>query len=131
MKRESWLPAAPEAVPQARAVVRELAAELRLDPETAWELQLATSEAFANAVEHGRACDPRGIFLCAEIRDGGVRVEVADCGGCFPVAQETTKAAGEGGRGMRIIAAMMDQLEVVPDGGATRVRFAKQLLSVN
>jgi serine/threonine-protein kinase RsbW len=129
MKRESWLPAEPEAVPQARAVVRELAAELRLDPETAWDLQLATSEAFANAVEHGRPCDPRGIFLRAEIRGGGVRVEVADCGGCFPAVQETTKAAGEGGRGMRIIAATMDQLEVLPDRGATRVRFAKQLLS--
>jgi serine/threonine-protein kinase RsbW len=131
MERESWLPAAPEGVPQARAVVRELAAELRLDPETAWELQLATSEAFANAVEHGRPCDPRGIFLRAEIRDGGMRVEVADCGGCFPAAQATTKAAGEGGRGMRIIAAMMDQLEIVPDRGATRIRFAKQLLRVN
>jgi anti-sigma regulatory factor (Ser/Thr protein kinase) len=93
MKRESWLPAEPEAVAQARAVVRELAAELRLDPETAWDLQLATSEAFANAVEHGRPCDPREIFLRAEIRDGGVR------------------------------------LEVLPDRGATRVRFAKQLLS--
>jgi serine/threonine-protein kinase RsbW len=131
MKRESWLPAEPEAVPQARAVVRELAAELRVDPETAWALQLATSEAFANAVEHGRPCDPRGIFLRAEIRDGGMRVEVADCGGCFPAPHETTKAAGEGGRGMRIIAATMDRLEVVPDGGATRIRFAKQLLSVS
>ena len=118
-------------MPQARAVVRELAAELCVDPETAWALQLATSEAFANAVEHGRPCDPRGIFLRAEIRDGGMRVEVADCGGCFPAPRETTKAAGEGGRGMRIIAATMDRLEVVPDGGATRIRFAKQLLSVS
>ena len=109
--------------------MRELAEELSLDPDTTWDLMLATSEAFANAVEHGRPCDPRGILLRAEIRDGRVGVEVADCGGCYP-ARRTTKASGDGGRGMRIIEAIMDQLEVEPDRGATRVRFAKRLAAV-
>jgi serine/threonine-protein kinase RsbW len=127
MKRESWLTAAPEAVSRARAIVRELASELRLDDATTWELMLATSEAFANAVEHGQACDRRGIFLRAEIRDGKLGVEVADCGGSFASGHDARKPRGEGGRGLRIIAAIMDQLEVVRDAGATRVRFAKQL----
>jgi serine/threonine-protein kinase RsbW len=127
MKRESWLPAAPEAVRRARAIVRELASELPLDDATTWELMLATSEAFANAVEHGRACDPHGIFLRAEVRDGKLGVEVADCGGRSPEGPASRKRRGEGGRGLRIIAAIMDQLEVVPDTGATRVRFAKRL----
>jgi serine/threonine-protein kinase RsbW len=127
MRRESWLPAAPEAVPRARAIVRELASELRLDGATTWELTLATSEAFANAVEHGRACDPRGILLRVETRDGKVGVEVADCGGSFPPGRSARKRRGEGGRGLRIIAAIMDHYEVVPDRGATRVRFVKQL----
>jgi serine/threonine-protein kinase RsbW len=127
MTRESWLPAAPEGVPQARAIVREMASELRLDGATTWELMLATTEAFANAVEHGRPCDPRGIFLRVEMRDGRVGVEVSDCGGCFPRTPCFAKRQGEGGRGMPIIAAMMDHLEVVPDAGATRVRFGKRL----
>jgi serine/threonine-protein kinase RsbW len=127
MRREAWLPAAPEAVTRARAIVRELASELPLDDATTWELVLATSEAFANAVEHGRACDPRGIFLRAEIRDGKVGVEVADCGGCGPNGRDSSKRPSEGGRGLKIIAAITDQLEVVRDMGATRVRFAKQL----
>jgi serine/threonine-protein kinase RsbW len=127
MRRESWLPAAPEGVARARALVRELSSELRFDGVTTWELMLATSEAFANAVEHGRSCDPRGILLLVEIGDGRVGVEVADCGGCFPDKGNSTKRRGEGGRGLRIIAAIMDQLEVVPDTGATRVRFAKRL----
>jgi serine/threonine-protein kinase RsbW len=130
MRRESWLPAAPEGVPKARAIVRELADELRLDGATKWELMLATSEAFANAVEHGRSCEPRGIFLGVEVADGRVGVEVRDCGGCFPAAQPSAKRSGEGGRGMPIIAAIMDQLEVVPDSGRTRVRFAKRLALV-
>ena len=127
MRRESWLPAAPEAVSRAREIVRELATEQRLDDATTWELMLATSEAFANAVEHGRACDRRGIFLRAEIRDGKLGVEVADFGGSFPSDRASRKIRGEGGRGLRIIAAIMDQLEVVRDTGATRVRFAKRL----
>jgi serine/threonine-protein kinase RsbW len=127
MRRESWLPAIPEGVPQARAIVRDLASELELDGATTWELMLATSEAFTNAVEHGRACDRRGIFLRAEIRDGKLGVEVADCGGSFASGGGAQKRRGEGGRGLRIIAAIVDQLEVVRDTGATRVRFAKQL----
>ena len=127
MRRDTWLPAAPEGVPQARAIVRELAGERRLDRGTTWELMLATTEAFANAVEHGRACDPRGIFLRAEAGDGQVGVEISDCGGCFPPTRRSSKGRGEGGRGMPIIAAIMDQLEVVPDTGRTRVRFAKRL----
>jgi serine/threonine-protein kinase RsbW len=127
MRRDVWLPAAPEAAATARAIVRELTSELRLDDATTWELALATSEAFANAVEHGRACDPRGILLGIEIGDGRVGVEVADCGGCFPGRGRARKGRAERGRGLRIIASMMDQFEVVPDTGRTRVRFAKAL----
>lgn len=107
--------------------MREQAAELGLDGRTTWDLILATSEAFANAVEHGEPCDPRGIHLLVESRPGRVGVEVADCGGCFPAKRRTRKSRGEGGRGMHIIAALVDQLEVVPHRGATRVRFAKRL----
>jgi serine/threonine-protein kinase RsbW len=128
MKRESWLPAAPKGVPRARAIVRELASELELDGATTWELMLATTEAFANAVQHGRPCDPGGIFLRAEVSDGHVGVEVSDCGGCFPRPGSSSKPGGEGGRGMPIIAAITDELEVVPDPGRTRIRFAKRLV---
>jgi serine/threonine-protein kinase RsbW len=127
MRRESWLPAAPESVARARAIVRQTASALRMDGSTTWELTLATSEAFANAVEHGRPCDPRGILLRLERRGRQLFVEVSDGGGCFPARLRPSKAHGERGRGMRIIAAITDQLEVVPDRGATRVRFAKRL----
>ena len=126
MRRESWLPALPEGVPKARAIVRDLASELRLDRATTWELMLATTEAVSNAVEQGRDSDQRGILLRAEIRDGKLGVEVADCGR-FAAGCGSGKRRGEGGRGLGLIAAVMDQYEVVPDRGATRVRFAKQL----
>lgn len=127
MERATWLPATPGGVPQARAIVREVADDLRLDGETKWELMLATSEAFANAVEHGSPCDPRGIYLRVETKEGRVDVEVCDCGGCYPRSPRSSKEPGTGGRGMPIIAAMMDYLEVVPGAGSTRVCFAKRL----
>jgi anti-sigma regulatory factor (Ser/Thr protein kinase) len=108
-------------------MMREVADELRLDGDTTWELMLATSEAFSNAVEHGSPCDPRGIHVRFETDDERVGVEVCDCGGCFPRDGLSSKEDGSGGRGMPIIAAVMDHLEVVPGNGETRVRFAKLL----
>jgi anti-sigma regulatory factor (Ser/Thr protein kinase) len=126
MRRELWLPAAPEGAARARALVREVAAELRLDARTTWELMLATSEAVANAVEHGRPCRAGEIRVRVDGRASGVGVEVSDCG-CFPGTRSMDKRRDEGGRGIRIIAGIMDQLEVVRSTGATRVRFAKRV----
>jgi serine/threonine-protein kinase RsbW len=124
--RQAWLPAAPEGAGQARAIVRDAARELGLDEETTWELTLATSEAFANAVEHGEPCNPRGIRFSLEVEDGRLGVEICDCG-CFPAATRTSKRPGEGGRGLPLIAAVMDAVEVLPGKGTTRVRFQKRL----
>jgi len=127
---ESWLPAAPASATEARAIVREAAARLRLDRATTWELMLATTEAVANAIEHGEPCDRKGIFIRVEALNGTFEVEVRDCGGCFPAEARSGKPEHQGGRGMRIIAAIMDRLEIEPRTGLTRVRFEKRLVAV-
>jgi anti-sigma regulatory factor (Ser/Thr protein kinase) len=126
MKREKWLPAAPSSAPEARAVVRAAASELRLDGSTTWDLMLATTEAVANAIEHGEPCEPRGIRLRLEAADGTIGIEVCDCG-CFPTLPRSNKPDQQGGRGMPIIATIMDKLEVAPSSDVTRVRFEKRL----
>jgi serine/threonine-protein kinase RsbW len=125
--RQAWLPATPEGAPIARAIVREAAAELGIDDDVTWELMLATTEAFANAVEHGAPCDPRGIEMCLRVEDGRLNVEIVDCGGCFPEVPRTKKPRGHGGRGLPIIHAVVDHFEVVPEPESTRVRFEKRL----
>ena len=126
MNHEAWLPPAPESARRARAIIRDVAAELHLDGPTTFDLMLATTEAFANAIQHGEPCDPRGIRLRVESRYGGLGVEVRDCSTRTDEPRRP-KLTGEGGRGMPIIAALMDDLQVSPEGDATRVRFGKQL----
>lgn len=129
MERESWLPSHPQSASEARVIMREVASELQLDRDTTWELLLATTEAIANAIEHGEPCDPRGIRLRVESNGARLGVEVRDCG-CFSDRPRSGQLREEGGRGMPIIAAIMDNLEVKPSGDATRVRFGKRLALV-
>lgn len=128
--RESWLPAAPKSASLARALVRATASELGLDGATAWDLELATTEAVANAVEHGCGCgcgeDGGGIQLCIESHDGGLTVEVCDCG-TFRGARAPMDGMSQGGRGIPLIAALVDQVELLAGDDQTRVRFTKLL----
>jgi serine/threonine-protein kinase RsbW len=128
MKRESWLRAAPESAPLARAIVRDAAVEHGLDGETTWDLMLATSEAVANAVVHGTGCEDlgEGILLIVEIDETSVSIEVCDCG-AFNAELRPAAHDDIGGRGIPIIAALADSFELVPEPSRTRVRFGKRL----
>jgi serine/threonine-protein kinase RsbW len=124
MKRETWLPAAPASAREARSIVREAAAEAGLNGDGTWDLMLATTEAVANAVQHGRAWPNDCILLTTEPCDGGLRVEISDCGS-FDGEHEPAAIDSITGRGIPIIAAVVDRLEVLNGDGRTRVRFER------
>ena len=129
MKRESWLPAAPESAPLARAIVREAAVEHGLGGEATWDLALATTEAMANAILHGTACDHnggKGILLRVLPWEEGLCVEVCDCGHFDSELPPPPSPEATSGRGITIIAAVVDHFELVPDPRRTRVRFGKR-----
>ena len=134
MTRETWLVSAPESAVVARALVREEADRHGLDEPAVWDLMLATTEAVANAVEHGAPCE-KGIRLVIGPCHLGVRVEVVDCG-CSHIQPEPgstpseprfrlTSPGSTRGRGLPIIAAVTDRLELSTDGPPTWVRFEK------
>jgi serine/threonine-protein kinase RsbW len=126
MKRETWLPASPASARTARSIVGKAASEAGLDGEATWDLLLATSEAFANAVRHGKAWPNNCILLTTEPCERGLRVEVCDCGS-FDSTLEPAPLDATFGRGIPIIAAVVDRLEVKNGNGRTLVRFERHI----
>jgi serine/threonine-protein kinase RsbW len=124
LSREAWLPAEPASGGAARSIVSHAAADAGLDGERTWDLMVATSEAFANAVQHGKPWPNQCIHLRTELCEYGVRVEVTDCG-TFDSQLEPAALDATSGRGIQIIAAIVDRLEVQNGNGRTLVRFEK------
>jgi anti-sigma regulatory factor (Ser/Thr protein kinase) len=124
MRRETWLPATPAGARVARSIVREAAAEAGLEGEPAWDLMLATTEAVSNAVQHGKAWPNDCILFVTEQCSRGLWVQVCDLG-TFDSALEPAPLEATSGRGMQIIAALVDRLEVRSREGRTLVRFEK------
>jgi serine/threonine-protein kinase RsbW len=124
LSREAWLPAEPASGGAARSLVSDAAADAGLDSERTWDLMVATSEAFANAVQHGKPWPNQCIHLRTELCEYGVRVEVTDCG-TFDSQLEPAALDATSGRGIQIIAAIVDRLEVQNGNGRTLVRFEK------
>jgi serine/threonine-protein kinase RsbW len=123
-RREAWLPAEPASAQAARSIVGEAAAEVGLEGERAWDLMLASTEAVTNAVRHGKPWPNGCVLFTTEPCSRGLRVEVCDLG-TFDSALEPAPLEATSGRGMQIIAALVDRLEVRNGGGPTCVRFEK------
>ena len=128
MRRETWLPATPASAGAARRIVREAAAEAGLEGETAWDLMLASTEAVTNAVQHGKPWPNDCVLFTTEPCPRGLRVEVCDLG-TFDSTLEPAPIDATCGRGIQIIAALVDRLEVKNGDGRTRVRFEKHRTS--
>jgi anti-sigma regulatory factor (Ser/Thr protein kinase) len=82
-------------------------------------LVLATHEAVANAVEHGRA--GHSVTIRGRIENGNVTVEVSDDGDW----QEATFDNEERGRGLMLIAGLMDEFELLSTRPGTTVRMVR------
>ena len=117
---ETLLPAAPESAPRARALVCAAAAEHGIGDDAAWALMLATTEAVGNAVEHGHGgC----VGLLIDSSGTGLRVEVRNSGP-FRVGLAEDNAPRRG-RGLPLMADVVDRLHLEPDDEQTRVWFVK------
>lgn len=113
--------------------VHGLATEV-LDPDAAGEVELALMEALNNVIEHGGKRGP--VDVHAELWSGEIRLEIVDQAEPMPeraflVASETPEDVfsgdplqiAEGGRGIKLILACMDEVEYVslPEGNRLRM----------
>ncbi len=90
----------PEAIPAARQALDGLSVLLE---RTVWEdLRLLVTELVTNGVRHGSNRGPLTVSVAAD--DGGVRVEVSDCGRGFnPPEAPMPREDGSGGWGLQLV----------------------------
>ncbi|HEY7692867.1 MAG TPA: ATP-binding protein [Gaiellaceae bacterium] len=87
-----------------------------------FEVLLAVTEAFANAVEHPREPSSRTIDVDGSIADHTVTVSVRDYG-----AWQAERQRSEGGLGFLLIGQLMDSVEVRPGADGTTVVMQRRL----
>jgi anti-sigma regulatory factor (Ser/Thr protein kinase) len=117
---ELKLPAEPHSVPTARHRLQGWLKALGAQPEDVIDITLAASEACTNAVEHAYGPQPGATFrLQAQRSPDAVVVRVSDSG-----SWRTPRGAARG-RGLRVIACVMDDLDVRRTNSGTIVEMTK------
>lgn len=110
----------------ARGVLSTMLDGAAVPPAVADDLQMALSEACANAVRHasGGAYD-----IDLRVRDEQCCVEVSDTGPGFTARGNILALSApeaENGRGLALIRALTDELEFERDEDGMRVRFVRR-----
>ncbi|EFG64976.1 conserved hypothetical protein [Streptomyces sp. SPB074] len=117
-------------VPLARKLLAGAMDTAGVDPDTAFDLSLALTEACANAVEHGGASTAK-YHVTVRLDEERCHVEVSDSGPGFRgrrgIPLRRTRLEAESGRGLGIISELSDHAQFrnrAGRGGAV-VRFDK------
>ena len=129
-QRELVVPNEAQRMSEVRRFVAAFLADLRAPVEASSEILLAVGEAAGNAYRHGRTTDRSEIRVHCEFERPTVTVSVTDEGTGFD-----PQAAGErapdplasGGRGLFLMNALMDSVDVTPSPRGTRVTLKRRL----
>ena len=113
------LPSEPIALRSLRALLRRWLAQAEASDADVHAIVMACGEACTNAIEHAGAAPDEHISFEAVLRDGEVDVTVRDRG-----HWREERPPSDQGRGLELIDALMDdvQLETTPEGTVVRLR---------
>jgi anti-sigma regulatory factor (Ser/Thr protein kinase) len=111
---ELRLQARPELVPVLRKHTRAWLEDVGASKSEVFEVLLATTEAFANAVEHPHEPTSHLVDVEGSLTDGRVTISIRDYG----TRQSEQARKEQGGLGLMLMEALMDvvQVECVLDG---------------
>jgi EAL domain-containing protein (putative c-di-GMP-specific phosphodiesterase class I)/anti-sigma regulatory factor (Ser/Thr protein kinase) len=108
---------------RARRLIDEAAQELGYDEAAIWDMKTAATEALMNAVEHGPPSDDGLVRMRIVRRRGELRLEVWGGGeGDGPPSPAGTQR----GRGIAIMTALMDEVEIKRDAEDATISLAKR-----
>jgi PAS domain S-box-containing protein len=117
------LPTEPEALASMRAVLRRWLQNAEGSEQEIAEVITACGEAATNAIEHAGAGEP--FEISGELDGRDVRIEVRDFGAW------RSPREGDRGRGLSLMRALMDTVDVVPSPEGTTVRMERTLRGSN
>jgi anti-sigma regulatory factor (Ser/Thr protein kinase) len=114
------LRADPRELRRARRLAEQAADDFGLDEDARFRLTLAANEAVANAIEHGSPSPDATVLLRVRADPDGVRFEVRD-GGRFTVGFPDPGELAQRGRGLPMIASLVDEVDIRPGENGTHV----------
>jgi PAS domain S-box-containing protein len=117
-------PATPEALASMRAMLRRWLRHVGGDEQEIAEVVTACGEAATNAIEHAGTGGGAAFEVSGEAEQRHVRLTVRDHGGW------RAPRAGDQGRGLSLMRALMDSVEVTPAPGGTTVRLERTMQGV-
>ncbi len=119
----------PQNAGQVRERVRTLAVRAGLSGLNLAEVEIAVGEAVTNAILYGSPTAASLIVIASGLRDGAFFVEVRDQGHGFDPAavHEAEDTDALGGRGIHLMQALMDQVELHHNGTGMIARLFKRL----
>ena len=107
---------------QARALIGRTAARLGYDETEIWDLKVAATEALTNALDHGEPTSDGLVHMRVGTSRGEITLEV--WGGVK--AGERPKVANNSGRGIAVISALVDDIELSRRQNSTMLRLSKR-----
>jgi anti-sigma regulatory factor (Ser/Thr protein kinase) len=116
------LPAQPKTLAHVRRVLRRWLIHRGADETDVAEVTIAVSEACANAIEHAYSAGPAVFRLDATGNNGEVTVAVRDEGRWRP-----PRGASDRGRGLSIMVAAMDDVQIDRTESGTQVVMRRRL----
>ena len=124
------IPAKAEYIVLCRLALTGLARSRALDPEVLADLKLALTEACSNSVRHAYEAGREGtVEVRYSLARDSLSVEVLDEGTGFDpdAAEKDDGELDEGGLGIAIIRALVDELDIQSTGSGSTLRFTKFL----
>jgi serine phosphatase RsbU (regulator of sigma subunit)/anti-sigma regulatory factor (Ser/Thr protein kinase) len=118
---EMTLPTHPDVLGGLRKALDRWLRAAGADEDELFDITLSVSEAANNAIEHAYGASESTFTICCEREGQQITVTVLDIG-----RWRTTRPPG-GGRGLKIMRALVDSLKISSDDDGTVVRMTKEL----
>jgi anti-sigma regulatory factor (Ser/Thr protein kinase) len=122
LTEELWLRAEPDELRHARRFAESVVSDLGFGGDAQFRVTLAVNEAVSNAIEHGSPSPGGEVLLKARAVDGALCFEVHDWGDLTVDWAEPTPLSDRG-RGLSLMAQLVDEIDISHRDGVTVVRL--------